>query len=542
MSPPVPTSAAAARPLGIGEYPREDLGYFNWGAFAQPLLWGVAYGAWQLIAASAVVSLAPILVISLFPQIETENLSVQFTLLAASGVLSAMVRIWVGSVANRLAWDREVVMVKAVFSGRPRRDVGWFSWRQRLWFRWGNVALIVASAFVAWSDFSELAKVGTAVAVYGVVEHAVWLLAAYIGGWWVSRSWEPDPSRVVAPGESGGYVPPSAGTILGRLRAGDSGEQAESLGVGEEERRHEELADVYDPSDDPAWIEFYHGKRTTGPIPVRLSRGANIPVLGFGTYKIPPGPETYDSVLEALRIGYRHVDTATLYGNEESVGKAIRDSGIPRDEIFVTTKLWNDDQGYSNTLRAFDRSLADLRTDYVDLYLVHWPIEEHLESTWRAMQHLHQSGRAREIGVCNFDVVHLERLAQVTDYQPMVNQFELHPRFQRSELVSLCREHGIDVEAWAPLMRGGVFEIPELVELGERHGKSAGQVALRWAIQSGYVVLPKSVHPDRIAENADIFDFELADWEMAQIGMLDESTRVGPDPEKFSWRWPESSR
>lgn len=549
LAPPRPTRAAASRPLGIGDFPPEDLGYFNWGAFAQPLLWGLAYGVWQLVAVASVVSLAPVLLLSLFPQIPTDELSVQFGLLAVSGVLSAAVRAWSGMVANRYAWEREALVVKAALSGRPRRDVGWFSWRQRRWFRWGNIALLVASVFVAYSDYGQLARVGAGVAIYGMVEHAVWLAAAYIGGWWISRGWQPDPGRVV--GADGVADGDYGDTAYGDTDY-DGTDYADADYRGADSQAIDRNgADVEERTASASGVDFAHmsgdddrsaAQTTTGPIPVGYSEFARIPVLGFGTYKIPPGRETYDAVLEALRVGYRHIDTATLYGNEESVGSAIRDSGLDRDEVFITTKLWNDDQGYGNTLRAFDRSLEALGTDYVDLYLVHWPVGEHLESTWRAMQHIHRSGRAREVGVCNFDVVHLERLAAVTDYPPSVNQFELHPRFQRPELVALCREYGIDIEAWAPLMRGEVFDIPDLVDLGERHGKTAGQVALRWALQSGFVVMPKSVHPARIAENADIFDFELAEWEMAQIGMLDAGQRVGPDPDKFSWNWPDSER
>ena len=267
-----------------------------------------------------------------------------------------------------------------------------------------------------------------------------------------------------------------------------------------------------------------------------------MPVPGFGTYKIQAGDEAVSAVASALRSGYRNIDTASFYRNERSVGLAIRESGLDRSDIFISSKMWNDEQGYAGTLKAFDRTVAELGVQHLDLYLIHWPVQSTLESTWRALEHLYAAGRVSAIGVCNFDVHHLEQLMETASVVPMVNQIELHPRFQRTELTRYCKERGIAVQAWAPLMRGGVTAIEELVEIGRPHGKSAGQVALRWSIQEGYCPLPKSTDPVRIAENGAVLDFWLSPAEMEVVRGLDRDERVGPDPDRFSWNWPESTR
>lgn len=268
---------------------------------------------------------------------------------------------------------------------------------------------------------------------------------------------------------------------------------------------------------------------------VTLSGGGEMPRFGLGTYKSLPGEEVEHSVEYALRAGYRSVDTASLYGNEEGIGAGIRASGVPRDEVFVATKVWNDEQGYEGTLAALDRSLSRLGTDYVDLYLVHWPIEAHLESTWRAMEALHADGKARAIGVCNFLPHHLEPLLKLADIPPVVDQVEFHPRLQQPGLQAYAAEHDIVLEAWAPIMRGRANDVPELVEIAQRHGKTPAQVAIRWVLELGYVVIPKSVHDERILENADVFDFELSDAEMSVIDTLDAGARIGPDPDTNAW-------
>lgn len=266
---------------------------------------------------------------------------------------------------------------------------------------------------------------------------------------------------------------------------------------------------------------------------VRLASGAKMPLLGLGTYRAAEGPAVERAVTTALRLGYRSIDTASLYGNEASIGRALRTGGVPRTEVFLATKVWNDEQGYSDTLQALRRSLDRLGTDYVDLYLVHWPVPRYIAQTWRAMEELHRTGKAKAIGVCNFFVHHLDALAEFAEVAPMVNQFEFHPELQQPELVGYCREHGIQVEAWAPTMRGGVLEIPELVSIGKARGKTAVQVTLRWMLQKGIAAIPKSVHPERVAENCDIFDLELTPEEVDAIDRLDKGHRIGPHPDEF---------
>ena len=267
---------------------------------------------------------------------------------------------------------------------------------------------------------------------------------------------------------------------------------------------------------------------------VQLTSGESLPLLGVGTFRSAPGDETANEVSAALRIGYRRIDTASMYENESSVGAACRASGIPREELFVATKVWNDEQGYERTLAAFEQSLERLGMDYVDLYLVHWPIPRHMAGTWQAMEELYASRRARSIGVCNHLVHHLEALLAIAGVPPAVNQVEFHPRLQQPALQDFCTTHLIQLESWAPLMRGRVFQIPELVEIAERHGKTAGQVTLRWMVQKRIVTIPKSVHEDRLRENADIFGFELTPAEMDAIDALDSGQRIGRHPDSFT--------
>ncbi len=271
------------------------------------------------------------------------------------------------------------------------------------------------------------------------------------------------------------------------------------------------------------------------PIPdVPLRGGGEIPQLGFGVFQIPP-QDTEETVLRALRAGYRHIDTAAAYRNEAAVGRAIRASGLAREEVFVTTKCFNDDQGYEESRRAFDASLERLELDRVDLYLIHWPVPAHdrYVDTWRTFIELQNEGRARAIGVSNFQPDHLDRIVAETGVTPAVNQIELHPRLQQGELRAKHKELGIVTEAWSPLAQGQVLDDPTIVELAERHGKTPGQVVIRWHLQLGNVVFPKSVTPERIEQNIDVFDFELSDAEMDVIGKLDRGERTGPDPDTF---------
>lgn len=266
---------------------------------------------------------------------------------------------------------------------------------------------------------------------------------------------------------------------------------------------------------------------------VTLHNGVKMPYFGLGVYKVEEGNEVINSVKTALESGYRAIDTAALYENEEGVGKAIKESGIPRKEIFVTTKVWNTDHGYENTLKAFERSISKLGLDYVDLYLIHWPGKDTFVDTWRALEKLYRDGRVRAIGVSNFKEHHLETLMAQSEEKPVINQVELHPYFQQKELREFCKKHDIVVEAWSPLGRGKVLEDPVLNEIGKKYGKSPAQVTLRWHVQNDIVVIPKSVTPSRIKENADIFDFELTDDEMERINQLDKNTRLFKDPDVF---------
>jgi len=267
---------------------------------------------------------------------------------------------------------------------------------------------------------------------------------------------------------------------------------------------------------------------------ISLHDGVEIPQLGFGVFQVPP-EETQEVVELAFDAGYRHVDTAAAYRNEQGVGAALDAAGLPREDAFVTTKLWNSQQGHDSALAAFDASLGRLGLDYVDLYLIHWPVptKDRFVETWRAFERIHDEGRARTIGVSNFRVEDLERLEAETETLPTVNQIELHPRFQQAELRAWHAEHGVATEAWSPLAQGDLLDEPTIVRIAERHGKTPAQAILRWHLQLGNVVIPKSVTPERIRENIEIFDFELSDEDMDAIGQLDSGGRIGPNPDRF---------
>lgn len=264
-----------------------------------------------------------------------------------------------------------------------------------------------------------------------------------------------------------------------------------------------------------------------------LSNGVKMPWLGLGVYKVSNGDEVVKAVRTALEIGYRHIDTASFYENEEGVGQAIKESGIPREQLFVTTKVWNTEQGYEETLQAFKRSANKLGLEYVDLYLVHWPVKETYKETYRALEKLYKEGFVRAIGVSNFHIHHLENLMTDCEIKPMVNQVEYHPRLTQQELHAFCRKHQIQLEAWSPLMRGVLLEEPILVDIANKYGKSPAQVILRWDLQNQVVTIPKSVTPQRIKENAEIFDFELTAEEMERIHSLNQNKRIGKNPNDF---------
>ncbi len=266
-----------------------------------------------------------------------------------------------------------------------------------------------------------------------------------------------------------------------------------------------------------------------------LNDGERIPQLGFGVFQIPP-EDTAEVATRALLAGYRHIDTAAVYGNEAGVGQAIHAAGLQRDNVFVTTKCFNDDHGFDQAKRALKKSLDQLEVDHVDLYLIHWPVpsQDKYVETWKALIELKQEGYARSIGVSNFQPAHLERLIAETGVTPAVNQVELHPRLQQP---GLRREHadlGIVTEAWSPLAQGAVLDDEAITTIAEAHGKTPGQVVLRWHLQLGNVVIPKSVTPERIEQNLDVFDFELTPEEMAAVEELDVGERTGPDPDVFA--------
>ncbi|MFJ7955660.1 aldo/keto reductase [Streptomyces sp. NPDC096319] len=268
---------------------------------------------------------------------------------------------------------------------------------------------------------------------------------------------------------------------------------------------------------------------------VTLNNGVEIPQLGFGVFQVADDATTA-AVTAALDAGYRSIDTAAVYGNEAGVGRALGSSGLAREDLFVTTKLWNADQGYDATLRAFDSSLAKLGLDYVDLYLIHWPTpaRDLYRDSWRALERLAEEGRIRAAGVSNFQPEHLRRLMDGATLIPAVNQIELHPALQQAELRAFHDEHGIATEAWSPLAQGAVLDDPAIVAIAAAHGKSPAQVVIRWHLQLGNVVIPKSVTPARIRANIDVFDFVLTDEEMAAIAGLDRDLRTGPHPDHLN--------
>ncbi|MEU0662562.1 aldo/keto reductase [Streptomyces lavendulocolor] len=268
---------------------------------------------------------------------------------------------------------------------------------------------------------------------------------------------------------------------------------------------------------------------------ITLNNGVSMPQLGFGVWQVPDD-EAAKAVGTAIEAGYRSIDTAAIYENEKGTGEAIAASGLPREELFVTTKLWNSEQGHDATLRAFDESLARLGLDYVDLYLIHWPVpsKDLYADTYKAFEKIYADGRAKAIGVSNFLPEHLERLLGETSVVPVLNQIELHPQFQQAEARAFHARHDILTEAWSPLGQGrGLLEVPTIVAVASKHGRTPAQVVLRWHLQLGNVVIPKSVTPSRIQENIDVFDFELDADDLAAFAALDEGRRLGPDPLTF---------
>jgi len=298
------------------------------------------------------------------------------------------------------------------------------------------------------------------------------------------------------------------------------------------------LTPMTDDATDAATVTTDAATVTSSTVPtLELNDGHRIPQLGFGVFKVDPA-QTERVVSAALEVGYRHIDTAAVYGNEEGVGAAIAKSGVPRDELFITTKLWNDDQGTDTPFAAIDRSLGKLGLNHVDLYLIHWPApanDRYIES-WRAMEQIRQQGKARSIGVSNFLVQHLERLLAETDVVPAVDQIELHPAHQQRDVTEFARSKDIQIEAWGPLGQGkyDLLELPEITGPAAAHGKTPAQVAIRWHLQVANVVFPKSSNPGRIAENFDVLDFTLSDAEVQAITALERGGRVSAHPDEVN--------
>jgi methylglyoxal/glyoxal reductase len=266
-----------------------------------------------------------------------------------------------------------------------------------------------------------------------------------------------------------------------------------------------------------------------------LHNRVRMPWFGLGVFKVQEGEEALQSVKAAIKAGYRSIDTAALYQNEESVGQAIKESGVAREELFITTKVWNEDQRNDSVLEAFETSLQKLGLDYVDLYLIHWPVKEKYKQTWTVLEQLYKEGRVRAIGVSNFQIHHLEDLLSVAEIKPMVNQVELHPLLAQPELRDYCKKQEIQIEAWAPLGQGRLLEHPVLQEIAAQYNKTTAQVILRWDIQNQIVTIPKSIKEARIIENATIFDFSLTESDIEKINALNENKRFGADPDTFNF-------
>ncbi|PGL70716.1 aldo/keto reductase [Bacillus sp. AFS055030] len=272
---------------------------------------------------------------------------------------------------------------------------------------------------------------------------------------------------------------------------------------------------------------------------VKLNNGLEMPVIGLGVFQVEDGQVVIDSVKAAIRNGYRSIDTAAIYQNEEGVGQGIREAleenGLKREDLFITSKVWNADLGYQSTLDAFELSLKKLGLDYLDLYLIHWPVEGKYVESWKALETLYKNGKVKAIGMSNFQIHHLKEVMANAEIMPMINQVELHPMLSQVELREFLKENSIQVEAWAPLMQGQLFDNETLLQIANKHNKSIAQVVLRWHLQNGVVIIPKSIKEHRIQENANIFDFELTEEDMNQINSLNQNHRVGPDPDNFDF-------
>ena len=272
---------------------------------------------------------------------------------------------------------------------------------------------------------------------------------------------------------------------------------------------------------------------------ITLHNGVKMPGLGLGVFKVEEGPDLVNAVRAAIVHGYRSIDTAAIYGNEQGVGEGIaagiKETGIKREDLFITSKVWNSDLGYESTIKAYEASLKKLGLDYLDLYLIHWPVEGKFQEAWRALETLYTEGKVKAIGVSNFQIHHLEDLMNSATILPMVNQVERHPRLTNKEVLEYCKQKGIQLEAWSPLMQGQILDNEVLQSIATKHNKTTAQVILRWNLQEQVVVIPKSIKEHRIIANADLYDFELTQEEMDQIDQLNQDLRVGPDPDNFDF-------
>ncbi|MDP4549999.1 aldo/keto reductase [Alkalihalobacillus macyae] len=266
-----------------------------------------------------------------------------------------------------------------------------------------------------------------------------------------------------------------------------------------------------------------------------LQNGVEMPTLGLGVWKMENNDEVKTAVQAAIDAGYKAIDTAAAYKNEEGVGAAIKDSNTPREDLFITSKVWNDDQGYESTLRAFEDTVTKLGVDTLDLYLIHWPVEGKYKETWKAMEKLYKDGRIRAIGVSNFHPAHLEDLMKDAEIKPMVNQVEFHPLLNQQELRDYCNQHSIQMEAWSPLAQGKLLDNDVVKQIADQHGKSTAQVIIRWDLEHEVVTIPKSSNPERIKQNFDVFDFELTKDDIRAIDELNQNERMGPDPDHFDF-------
>lgn len=270
-----------------------------------------------------------------------------------------------------------------------------------------------------------------------------------------------------------------------------------------------------------------------------LHNGVEMPILGLGVFRVEDGQELIDAVKSAIKHGYRSIDTAAIYGNEVGVGqgiqKGIEEGSIAREDLFITSKVWNSELGYKETIAAYEESLTKLGLEYLDLYLIHWPVEGKYKEAWKALETLYKEGRVKAIGVSNFHIHHLEELMNDVEINPMINQVEYHPRLTQIELQKFCREHNIQLEAWSPLMAGQLLDNEELQEIASKYGKSVTQIIVRWDLQNDVITIPKSTKEHRIVENANVFDFELTKDDMNRINYLNKNQRVGPDPDNFDF-------